>query len=191
MGLWPDTPTGDAGFEGDEMARQTKFTPEKVQLIRNLVECGKSRQEIAELIGVTVGSLQVTCSRLAISLRRGGCRLGNGIAAPNQSCSANNLQPKIGLSRQDSQPRPGEQAQSATAHPERADVEAGAAKLTVGMRYERGQRTTDLPFTEDMIRQLAFQAQVQDMRVGEFLGKLIMAMMKKDLFQSVLEPDQP
>ena len=34
------------------------------------MERGKSREEIAELIGVTVGSLQVTCSRLGISLRR-------------------------------------------------------------------------------------------------------------------------
>jgi hypothetical protein len=38
--------------------------------MRTLVERGKSREEIAELIGVTVGSLQVTCSRLGISLRR-------------------------------------------------------------------------------------------------------------------------
>ena len=49
--------------------RQIKFTPERVQQIRNLVERGKSREEIAELIGVSVGSLQVTCSRLGISLR--------------------------------------------------------------------------------------------------------------------------
>src|SRR5262244_2668148 len=50
--------------------RRIKFTPERIQQIRNLVERGKSREEIAELIGVTVGSLQVTCSRLGISLRR-------------------------------------------------------------------------------------------------------------------------
>jgi hypothetical protein len=50
--------------------RRIKFTPERLQQIRNLVERGKSREEIAELIGVTVGSLQVTCSRLGISLRR-------------------------------------------------------------------------------------------------------------------------
>src|SRR5262249_12158753 len=50
--------------------RKIKFTPERIQQIRNLVERGKSREEIAELIGVTVGSLQVTCSRLGISLRR-------------------------------------------------------------------------------------------------------------------------
>src|SRR3954469_23453517 len=50
--------------------RQIKFTPERIQQIKNLVEHGKRREEIAELIGVTVGSLQVTCSRLGISLRR-------------------------------------------------------------------------------------------------------------------------
>ena len=50
--------------------RQIKFTPERIQQIKNLVERGKCREEIAELIGVTVGSLQVTCSRLGISLRR-------------------------------------------------------------------------------------------------------------------------
>jgi DNA-binding NarL/FixJ family response regulator len=48
--------------------RRIKFTPERIQQIRNLVERGKSREEIAELIEVTVGSLQVTCSKLGISL---------------------------------------------------------------------------------------------------------------------------
>ena len=49
--------------------REVKFTPERIEQIKNLVERGKRREEIAELIGVTVGSLQVTCSRLGISLR--------------------------------------------------------------------------------------------------------------------------
>ena len=50
--------------------RKVKFTPERIEQIKNLVERGKRREEIAELIGVTVGSLQVTCSRLGISLRQ-------------------------------------------------------------------------------------------------------------------------
>jgi Helix-turn-helix domain of resolvase len=50
--------------------RRLKFTPERIEQIRNLVERGKTREEIAEIIDVTVGSLQVTCSRLGISLRR-------------------------------------------------------------------------------------------------------------------------
>ena len=42
--------------------RPTKFTLERLQQIRNLVERGESREQIAELLDVTVGSLQVTCS---------------------------------------------------------------------------------------------------------------------------------
>lgn len=46
--------------------RRIKFTPERIQQIKNLVEQGKSREEIAEMIGVSLGSLQVTCSRLGL-----------------------------------------------------------------------------------------------------------------------------
>jgi hypothetical protein len=58
--------------------KQLKFTPERIQQIKNLVERGKSRGEIAELVGVTVGSLQVTCSRLGISLRQPSFKTGTG-----------------------------------------------------------------------------------------------------------------
>jgi DNA-binding NarL/FixJ family response regulator len=51
-------------------SRSLKFTPERIRQIENLVERGKSRQEIADILGVTVGSLQVTCSKMGISLRR-------------------------------------------------------------------------------------------------------------------------
>src|SRR6476661_6803461 len=50
--------------------RPIKFTSERLQQIRNLVERGESREGIADLLDVTIGSLQVTCSRLGISLRR-------------------------------------------------------------------------------------------------------------------------
>jgi len=50
--------------------RPIKFTPEKIEQIKNLVERGMPREEIAETLGLTLGSLQVTCSRLGISLRR-------------------------------------------------------------------------------------------------------------------------
>jgi hypothetical protein len=50
--------------------RPSKFTPECVQRIKYLVARGVSCEEIASLVGVTVGTLKVTCSRLGISLRR-------------------------------------------------------------------------------------------------------------------------
>lgn len=54
---------------GGPKVRALKFTPERMDQIRNLVERGTSRHKIAEIIGCTVGSLQVTCSRAGISLR--------------------------------------------------------------------------------------------------------------------------
>ena len=47
-----------------------KFTPANIQKIKDWVAEGISREEIAKSLGATVGSLQVTCSRLGISLRR-------------------------------------------------------------------------------------------------------------------------
>src|ERR1700747_1123343 len=104
--------------------RRIKFTPERVQQIRNLVERGKSREEIAELIGVSVGSLQVTCPRLGISLRRvvfnkgmgllraGGRPSDNGPSTYTASCRGGVLLPPIsGQPQQNSQSGPVEQPQ--------------------------------------------------------------------------------
>ena len=71
--------------------RQTKFTPERMRQIVNLVERGKSREEIAELVGVTVGTLQVTCSRFGISLRRPRFDTGTGYLRPRKSAPAMEL----------------------------------------------------------------------------------------------------
>jgi hypothetical protein len=60
------------GAEGKGTGRRgaTKFTPQAMEKIKELVAQGSSRDEIANQLDVTVGSLQVTCSRLGISLRR-------------------------------------------------------------------------------------------------------------------------
>src|SRR3954470_2127521 len=63
--------------------RHVKFTPERIQQIKNLVERGSSREEIAKLIGATVGSLQVTCSKLGISLRRPS--FNNAMGSPRRN----------------------------------------------------------------------------------------------------------
>ena len=127
-----------------------KFTPERIQQIKNLVERGKSREEIAELIEVTVGSLQVTCSRLGISLRRP--RLDNGLrllprgkpvpsierATPHPSCDVSvPLQSIEEQSRQDSRPGPPEQTRHTTLHQERPKAkEADLANFTLTMHYK-------------------------------------------------------
>jgi len=46
--------------------RRVKFTPQAIEKIKELVAEGLSRDEIANRLGVTVGSLQVTCSRVEL-----------------------------------------------------------------------------------------------------------------------------
>ena len=116
-----------------------KYTPERIEQIKNLVERGKPREEIAELIGVTVGSLQVTCSRLGISLRR----------------------PRL-------KPVP---TPPSTSKPVKA---ADMARFAITMRYRGEERTTELPLTQDMIRQLSVEAAVRDVSICDLIGDLIM-----------------
>ena len=49
--------------------RRRKFTPDNIQKIKDWVAQGISREVIAKSLDVSIGSLQVTCSRLGISLR--------------------------------------------------------------------------------------------------------------------------
>ena len=46
--------------------RRVKFTPQVIEKIKELEAEGLSRDEIANRLGVVVGSLQVTCSRLEL-----------------------------------------------------------------------------------------------------------------------------
>jgi hypothetical protein len=60
----------EATVAANSSRRPSKFTPERIQQIRDLIACGETCEDIAAQIGVTVGTLKVTCSRLGISLRR-------------------------------------------------------------------------------------------------------------------------
>jgi hypothetical protein len=50
---------------------------------------------------------------------------------------------------------------------------------------------TELPLTQQVVRQLAFEAQLRNMRIGELVGEVIVAILKKDLLQAVLEQKEP
>src|SRR3954468_10681083 len=67
--------------------RPIKVTPERIQQIKNLVERGKSREDIAEPVGVTVGFLAVTCSKIGISLRRRTVNNGVSLLRPIKAAS--------------------------------------------------------------------------------------------------------
>ena len=181
--------------------RPIKFTPERVQQIRNLVERGKSREEIAELIEVTIGSLQVSCSKIGISLRRprldNGIRLlprgkpvpSNGGTTSDLSCDVGvPLQPIAERSRQNSQPGPPEQTRYITPHQGRPKAkEVDFATLTLTMHYKGEERTTKLALTQLAIGQLALEAGLRDMRIGEFISELVTGTIQKNLFLRVLD----
>jgi hypothetical protein len=183
--------------------RQTKFTPEKIRQINNLVERGKSREEIAELVGVTVGTLQVTCSKLGISLRRpmfnNGTRLlrqgttrcpgDNPSQDPsrqrNTSAQANKDEPQQALQQQATQ------VSLAVPRSEGCTTgNAASAVFSLNMQYKGEGRSTELPLTHDMIKQLAFEAAFRNMKIGEFVAKLIATIIKEDLFEQVLKRDR-
>src|ERR1700745_594811 len=112
--------------------RRVKFTPEVIENIKKLVAQGTNRHEIANRLDVTVGSLQVTCSRLGISLRR--IILSNGSPPTAQvrgiptSCSVGMVRVK----EQKDVPQP-----VACATP--------FANFAIMMRHKGEEKVTDLP----------------------------------------------
>jgi len=183
------------GTSTPSRGRRVTFTPERIQQIKNLVERGKRREEIAELIGVTVGSLQVTCSRLGISLRRPN--FNNGIVSLRPHClhlkrvaargSGQGDDNSLVQLQRNSPPEAMEQVQAPSP---RQDVglkvnEPGAATLSIRMQYRGEERTTELSLTPDMIGKLAFEAAFRKVSIGEFFSEVIESVVNQDLLQLV------
>jgi hypothetical protein len=129
--------------------RHRKFTPERIQQIKDLVARGTSCEQIASTIGVTVGSLKVTCSRLGISLRRPRIKL---------------LPPMNGT-----------------------ETTNGGARFTIDMKYKGQEHSTELPFTPDVIRQLALEASFRDQEIGELAKDILVSVFEKELVPKLLD----
>ena len=187
--------------------RPTKFTPERIQQICNLVERGKSRDEIAEIIGVTTGTLQVTCSKLGISLRRPTFYIGTGLlkrqrSLPQKSAASTRAYPQLADTMPESaaEPQPVREPE-ATGKTQAGGPPAGASRkkfddrtpavFAIRMEYKGQERSTDLPLDEEMIGQLAVEAEIRDMRIGELVGALILAIVEGDLYQLVRDNTNP
>jgi hypothetical protein len=182
--------------------RQSKFTPEKIQQIINLVERGKSRDEIAELVGVTTGTLQVVCSRLGISLRRRLLEVGTGKVErrPSRSSVGVRSVPPHELRVAAKSPEeigPTAKAQSTESEnsvaPQSHNVsrtDDAAGVLAICMNYKGQERMIEMPLGAEMLKKVAFEAEFRDMRITELLVRTISQVAEKDLFGLVLE-DQP
>ena len=143
--------------------RRVKFTPQVIENIKEFVAEGISRNEIANRLGVTVGSLQVTCSRLGISLRR-----TNGVACRGLDVRERIIPTlgSVGI------------AQAASAVP--------VAKLEIMMRCHGKEKATDIPLPSHAIGTLALEATSRDLAVAELLGQLLVAAINKDMIHEIL-----
>jgi hypothetical protein len=178
--------------------KSTKFTPERLQQIMNLVERGKSRDEIAEIIGVTPGTLQVTCSKLKISLRRP--KIGNGLyfqrkRAPlsdHGSPRASDLRGRVPLQAPGRQSLADLQSQNPAMLPKpKQDTattrQACSATFHIRVEYMGRERMMELPLTSLAIGQLALEASLRQMTIGDLIAELITSILEKNLLPLVLD----
>ena len=147
-------------------ARRThKFTPQNIEKIKEMLAQGLSREEIARLLDVTVGSLQVTCSRLGISLRRSN--RGYPSSEPLKS-----QVPCAGL--------------------EVDLVEKGLrpkAKITITIQKGDVLRTIDVPLSNKAIGQLAVLASLREVRLVELIAQILSGAVDKGLVKKLLDGD--
>jgi hypothetical protein len=162
--------------------RSIKFTPEILQQIKEFVAQDKSREEIAGIVGATVGSLQVTCSRFGISLRRP--RRERNLHDQGVPYSGTRGRSSGGTSVRFPFEQLDQFLQSATPHANGTGTQqASSATIALTMRYKGHERARQLPLDAQDIRRLAFEASVRNMSVGEFVTALISASVETGIDQ--------
>jgi hypothetical protein len=182
--------------------RQTKFTPANIRQIINLLDRGKSKEEIAEIIGVTPATLQVTCSKLGISLRRPTFDAA-GVSRPRRPRPQNGNLPHLPeLSQETAQaasrdekiqtaPRAANVNEDNTIvrlHPNQEPTKAADSNnVTLTIRYKDEERIVDLPVDRNVLGLFALEAEFRSMSIGELIGQVLLSIAKNDLFKSVLE----
>jgi Helix-turn-helix domain of resolvase len=159
--------------------RPKKFTPERIQQIINLVERGRSPAEIAELIGVSVGSLAVTCSRLGISLRRPPLNSGVRLLRPSRPVATPSTKEPSPEPTQTATGRrlPRHNAEAAADNDTHNDKPA-LAEFTIELKYKGKKRAYQLSLTSDMIKRLALEAELRSLTMGELINLLMVATLK-------------
>jgi hypothetical protein len=187
-----------AEFNGER--KRTKFTPENIRQITNLVERGKRKEEIAEIIGVTTGTLQVTCSKLGISLRQPRFDTGTGMLRRSRSREATATRAEASsqpisvsqcITNGRDQPlvkqAPMTEAKLSNGGQERRNEGFASVNLAIRMRYKGKEITRELPLTQDMVGRLAVEAEFRGMGTGELIAQLIAKAIDKEMVAVVLD----
>ena len=152
--------------------RRVKFTPQVIENIKEFVAQGVNRDEIAYRLGVTVGSLQVTCSRLGISLRR--IILPNGTADVRGRTIPSPF--SVGIAHLREQREVSQPAARA----------APSANFAIRMRHRGKEQTTDVPLPSPAIEILALETMMRDLNIAGFIGQILVAAINKDMIHKIL-----
>jgi len=137
---------------------------------------GISRDEIATRLGVTVGSLQVTCSRLGISLRRIILPNSSGRHTADVRGRTISTPCSLGIVRMQ-EPKDVSQP-AARARP--------VANFALMMRHKGKETATDLPLSSPAIEVLALEAMSRDLDIAGLVGQVLVAAINKDIIQNIL-----
>jgi hypothetical protein len=142
--------------------RTTKFTPENIQKIKDWVVQGICREDIAKSLDVTVGSLQVTCSRLGIGLRNHNNAAR--VRVESRAFVSNNRVYFGHLQRQPNCP----------------------AKFKLVIQRRGKEQTADIPFTASEVGRLGLEASVQSLPMTDLMSEVLTQALKKGLIQEIL-----
>jgi hypothetical protein len=174
---------------------KTRFTPENIRQISNLVERGSSPAQIAEIIGVTLGTLKTTCSKLHISLRRPLYDNGTGLLRHRRTGGSGGGPPVHFDARTHADAPNGEpmtavekQPQGPTALPEDKATpnHRPCATFAIAIEYKGNELIAELRLTQEIIGQLAIEAEFREMNLAELIARTIELVAMKDQFDLVL-----
>jgi hypothetical protein len=139
-----------------------KFTPANIQKIKDWVAQGIRREDIAKSLDVTVGSLQVTCSRLGISLRRRDnaprVRVESRAFVSNGRVYAGHLQREPN----------------------------SRAKFQLVLNNQGTEQMTDLALTASDVGRLGVEAAAQNLGLTDLMSQVLTQALKKGLVQEIL-----
>ena|SRR5262245_19784617 len=143
---------------GSTSGRRRKFTRQVIEKIKEMMSQGLSRDEIAKSIDVTVGSLQVTCSRLGISLRR------PSVYDPSYERLKPQLQ--LRLVEKDSRPK---------------------GKLTITIKKGDALRALDVPLPDNAIAELGLLASVRGVGFAELIAEILAGAVNKGIVGKIVD----
>jgi len=67
------------------------------------------------------------------------------------------------------------------------ETTVGGARFTIDMKYKGQEHSTELPFTPDLICQLALEASFRDQEIGELAKDILVSVLEKELVPKLLD----